>query len=92
MGNKTEQKKFKLKRPIENVTGDSEIKEVTLKDEKNISASDFYDVSFNADGSSSLGSMAETIANLFTLTSSQVASLHPKDYIVLSGEVSYFLE
>ena len=84
-------KKFKLKRPIENVTGDGQIKEVTLKDEKNISAADFYDVSFNPDGSSTLGASAGTIANLFGLTDAQVASLHPKDYVTLNIEISSFL-
>ena len=84
--------KFKLKRPIQNAAQDGEVNEVTCKDEKDISASDFYDVSFNADGSTQLGSMADTIANLFGLTSNQVALLHIKDYITLSGEVGKYLE
>jgi len=84
--------KFKLKRPIQNAAENGELEEVICKDEKDISASDFYDVSFNADGSSQLGSMADTIANLFGLTSGQVASLHIKDYITLSGEVGKYLE
>lgn len=84
--------KFKLKRPIQNAAQDGEIEEVVCKDEKDISASDFYNVTFNADGSTQLGSMADTIANLFGLTSDQVALLHIKDYIVLSGEVGKYLE
>ena len=85
-------KKFKLKRPIPNAKGDGELTEVAFKDEKDVSASDFYEVSFSADGSSQLGAMAATIANLAGLTDEQVALLHPKDYIAMSAEVSGFLE
>lgn len=84
-------KKFDLKRPIRNAADTEDVTEVTVKDEKDISACDFYDVSFSADGSSNLGSMASTIANLTGLTESQVASLHVKDYIVLSGEVGLYI-
>ena len=85
-------KKFTLKREIENAAGTDKVTEVTIKDEKDISACDFYDVSFKADGTSNIGSMATTIANLTGLTTSQVASLHVKDYIVLSAEVGNFIE
>ena len=84
--------KFKLKRHIRNAADTDDVTEVKVKDEKDISASDFYDVSFNPDGSSNLGAMAETIANLTGLTSSQVASLHVKDYIKLSAEVGKYIE
>jgi len=84
--------KFKLKRSIQNAAGTEEINEVSIKDEKDISASDFYDVSFNPDGSSNLGAMADTIANLTGLTNEQVASLHVKDYIKLSAEVGKYIE
>jgi len=85
-------KKFKLKRPIEDASGKGELTEIEIKDEKDISASDFYDVSFNADGSSKLGAMADTIANLCGLTDSQVASLHVKDYVAISAEVGKYIE
>ncbi len=85
-------KEFKLKRPIPNAKGDGELTKVTFKDEKDVSASDFYEVSFSADGSSQLGSVAGTIANLAGLTDEQVALLHPRDYIAMSAEVSGFLE
>lgn len=85
-------KEFELCKPIPNALGDGEITKITLKDEKDISASDFYDVSFGADGSAKLGSMAPAIANLAGITESQVASLNIKDYIKLSTEVSGFLE
>lgn len=85
-------KKFKLQRPIKNAAETGEINEVSIKDEKDISASDFYDVSFSPDGSSNLGAMAETIANLTGLTSGQVASLHIKDYVKVSAEVGKYIE
>ena len=84
--------KIKLKRPIQNAAGDGELKEVTFKDEKDVCASDFYGVKYNADGSSDLGSMAPTVANLSGLTENQVALLDIKDYIVLSGKAASFLE
>ena len=85
-------KKFKLKRAIRNPADTEDIMEVSIKDEKDISASDFYEVSFSPDGSSHLGATAETVANLTGLTSGQVASLHIKDYIKLSAEVGKFIE
>ncbi len=84
--------KLTLKRAIRNAADTEDVNEVSIKDEKDISASDFYDVSFNPDGSSNLGAMADTIANLTGLTSWQVASLHVKDYIKLSSEVGKFIE
>lgn len=84
--------KYTLKRPIPNATDDGEITEVNIKDEKDISASDFYGMTFSNDGTSNLGAMADTIANLCGLTSDQVASLHPKDYIYLSGEAGKLFE
>jgi len=84
-------KVFKLRRPIANAAGTGTIDEVTMKDEKDINAMDFYDVSFSV-GGSTLGAMADTVANLFSLTSTQVATLHPKDFILFSGECSSFLE
>ena len=85
-------KKIKLQRPIQNAAETGEINEVEIKDEKDISASDFYDVSFSPDGSSNLGAMADTIANLTGLTSGQVAALHVKDYIKLSAEVGKYID
>lgn len=84
--------KIKLKRPIQNAAGTGEITEVTVKDEREMTASDFYEVSFSPDGSSNLGAMAETIANLTGLTRSQVASLHISDYIKLSTVVGKHIE
>ncbi len=81
-------KVFKLKRPIQNITKDSEITEVKMKDEKDVSASDFYGIAPSGD----LGAMANTVANIFGLTSEQVASLHPSDYIKMTAEISGFLE
>ena len=85
-------KTFKLKRPIPDATGNGEVNEVSIKDEKDICAADFYDVSFSADGSSNLGATAETVANLTGLTSAQVGLLHVADYIKLSAEVGKFIE
>lgn len=84
--------KIKLKRPIKSIKDDSEISEVTIKDEKEITAYDIYSVTFKQDGTTELGSYAGAIASLCNLTESEVASLHPKDYITLSGEVGKFLE
>lgn len=83
--------KHTLKRPIQNAAGDGEITEVKMKEEKDIDASDFFGMTFSSDGTSNLGAMADTIANLCGLTSDQVASLHPKDYIFLSGEAGKLL-
>lgn len=83
---------FKLQRPIRNAADTEDIDKITMKDEKDISACDFYGVSFGQDGKTQLGLMAETIANLCGITESQVASLHIKDYLKISGEVSNFLE
>lgn len=85
-------KKIKLKRPISNITGDGEINEVTIKDEKDVSASDFYDMEMSADGKTNLGSMSGVVANLLGLTESQVAEMKPSDYIKIMGEISSFLE
>ena len=83
--------KIKLQRAIKDPSGENDVNEVTVKDEAKITASDFYDISFNPDGSSTLGSYANTIANLTGLTELQVDSLHPKDYIKLSGEVGKYI-
>lgn len=83
--------KIKLKRPIKTVKGDEEIKEVTIKDEKDMCAADFYDVKFSSDGTVALGDMKSAICNLCGLTEEQVASLHPKDYIGISGEVGKYI-
>ena len=58
-----------------------------MKEEKDMTASDFYDVAFSADGTVKLGDMESAICNLYGLTSSQVASMHVKDYLSLSQEV-----
>lgn len=81
-------KKFKLKRPIQNIAKDAEVTEVTMKDDKDICAADFYGIS----PTGNIGAMADTVANMFNLTNEQVASLHPSDYIKLSGELAGFLE
>ena len=85
-------KKFKLKRLIRNAADTEDITEVTVKDEKDVSASDFYDMEVSTDGKMKMGSMSVVIANLTGLTESQVAELHIKDYMILTEEVSSFLE
>jgi len=84
-------KKIKLSRSIRNASDSEDIEFVTIKDESEISAFDFFDVTFSADGSTKLGSMAETIANLTGLTYEQVGSLHIKDYTLLSAEVGKYI-
>jgi len=81
----------KLKRPIKDAAGTGELKELKIKDESEMSASDFYDVTFSATGEMRLGDMAGTIANITGITEEQVASLHPSDFIMLSGEVGKYL-
>ena len=78
-------------RPIKDAAGEKEISEITIKDENEISACDFYNISFDGDGKSSLGSYADAIANLAGLTDLQVASMHPKDYVALSAEVGKYI-
>ena len=85
-------KSFKLKRAIRNAAGTEDIKSVKIKDEKDMTAFDFYSMPVSADGTMLVGDTSETIANLFTLTSEQVASLHPKDYFVFMGECGSFLQ
>lgn len=84
-------KKIKLIRPILHVDGKTELKEVTVKSEDEMSASDFYDVQFSADGTVKLGDMSSAVANLCGLTSAQVRSMHPTDYFSLSGEVGKYI-
>jgi len=83
--------KFKLKRPIKDAAGTSDITELKIKDESDMSASDFYDVIISSNGEMRLGDMAGTIANITGITEEQVASLHPSDFIMLSGEVGKYL-
>ena len=83
---------IKLKRPIKDAAGTGEVSELKIKDESEMSASDFYDVVISSSGEMRLGDMAGTIANLTGITEEQVASLHPSDYIKLSGEVGKYLE
>ena len=80
--------RMRLSRPIEDAAGSGEIIEITIKDEKDVSAIDFYGISFGADGKSELGSLAGTIANLTGLTDNQVALLSVKDYMKLNAKVA----
>ena len=80
-------KKIKLIRAVKTADGSSEIKEVSMKEDDDMSASDFYDVVMSADGRIAIGDMESAVCNLCGLTSSQVASMHIKDYLALSGEV-----
>lgn len=84
-------KKFKLSRPIKDAIGESEVTEINIKSEDDISACDFYDVSFAADGNIKLGTMSGAIANITGLTDEQVGSMSPKDYIELSGIVGKYI-
>lgn len=84
--------KFKLKRPIKDASGEKDIDTVEMKDEKDISASDFYSFEIRTDGKTELGGMADPISNLFGLTDEQVASLDIKDFVALSAEVGKFIE
>ena len=85
-------KDFELTRAIKDPAGENEITTVKLKEEADVNAADFYGVSFGADGNITLGGMADAVANITSLTSSQVASMHPKDYIELSGEVGKYIQ
>lgn len=87
-------KKIKLIRPIKDAAGVNDITEITIKDEDKISASDFYDVEMptNENASIPLKAFEPVICNLCGLTSAQVAQMHVKDYMGLTGEVGkYFL-
>jgi len=85
-------KKIKLSRSIRNVADTEDIKEISIKDDKDVSACDFYEMEVSTDGKMNIGSMAGVIANLTGLTDEQVASLKPKDYMEVMGEASSFLE
>lgn len=84
-------KKIKLIRPIKDAKGENDITEITMKPEDQMSAHDFYDVQFDVNGGTTLGSTAPAIANLCGLTSAQVANLHPKDYLMLSLDVGKYI-
>lgn len=84
--------KIKLSRPIRNAADTENIEEITIKDEKDVSASDFYNLEISTDGKMNLGTMAGVVADLTGLTDEQVASLKPKDYMAIMGEVTSFLE
>ena len=84
--------KIKLSRPIRNAADTSDIDEITIKDENEVSASDFYSLEISTDGKMNLGTMAGVVADLTGLTDEQVASLKPKDYMAIMGEVTSFLE
>lgn len=84
-------KKIKLIRSIRNAADTDDVKEISMKDETEMSASDFYDVVLSSDGKIALGDMESAICNLCGLTSEQVASMSPKDYIMLSGEVGKYI-
>ena len=84
--------KIKLTRPIRNAADTDDINEITIKDENDVSASDFYNLEISTDGKMNLGSMAGVVADLTGLTDEQVASLKPKDYMLIMGEVTSFLE
>ena len=83
---------IKLKRPIRDAADKEDLLEVTLKDENDVSASDFYNMEVSTDGKMNMGSLSGVVANLTGLTESQVAELHIKDYMILTEKVSSFLE
>jgi len=87
-------KDFKLKRSIFD-TQENEIKVLKIKDEDEVSAVDFFDMTVDVDElgnvKNSMGSMVEPIANICGITTSQVKSLHPSDYIKLSAVVGKYL-
>ena len=85
-------KQIKLIREIDNAAGTDKISEVNLKEEAEMNAADFYDITMSADGKMELGNFAAAIANLTGLTSSQVASMHPKDFMMLCGEVGKYIQ
>jgi len=80
-------KQYKLNRPIKDVSGENDIDEITVKEEDDLNASDFYAVVANPSGEN----LAETVANMCGLTSMQVASMSPKDYVHLSNEVGKYV-
>lgn len=79
---------YTLKRAIKDVSGENEIKEVQVKEEADLNASDFYEVLAYPTGEN----LADAVANVCGLTSMQVASMSIKDYRVLAGKVGKFLE
>ncbi len=83
--------KFKLKRPIKDAMGKNDISEVSIKSEDELTAYDFYNVSFGSNGDVKIGAMAEAIANVCSLTSEQVALMHPRDYLGLSEIVGKYI-
>lgn len=85
-------KEITLIRPIKDAAGEAELKTIKAKEENELTAYDFYDVEFDASGKMKLGNMASAIANVCNLTEGQVASMHPKDFIMLSAEVGKFIE
>ena len=87
-------KKYKLKRAIKD-HNDNDVKELQIKDDNDICASDFYNIQVNygEDGQvkETLGDLKDAIANVCGLTTAQVNSMHPSDYIKLSAIVGKFL-
>lgn len=81
-------KKYTLKRPIKDVSGEKEITEVQMKEEEDFNASDFFEVVALPSGEN----LADLVANMCALTSLQVASMSPKDYIHLAGEAGKYVE
>lgn len=84
-------KKIILIRTIRNAADTEDVKEINMKEEAEMTASDFYDVSMSTNDKVEIGSFEPAICNLCGLTSSQVASMHPKDYMMLSAEVGKYL-
>ncbi len=84
-------KKIKLIRSIKDVTGKEDIKEISMKEEAEMCASDFYDVVMSSDGSMLVKDFEPAICNLCGLTSSQVAQMHIKDYMMLAGGVGKYI-
>lgn len=88
---KVNKKSIKLIRAITSMDGKDKLNEVIVKDADKITAYDFFDVEFSSTGTVKLGSMASAVANLCNLTDTQVAEMHPKDYIMLTGEVGKYI-
>lgn len=84
-------KKIKLIRPIKDAKGENDITEISIKDEKDITAYDYMNYKISNDGTTELGAMVGSICNLCGLTEEQVLSMAPKDYMHIYAEVGKHL-
>ena len=79
--------KFILRRSIKDALGESEVKDIQVKEEADISADDFLDVIAIPTGAN----LKDAVCNITGLTGEQVGSLHPSDYNKLAGLVGKFI-